>query len=313
MPTDFPGSPISSWIGDFLPPPDALAFYLPFHFFYPVWWGIYLTIEGVNSLGLYIFNRASGVLTFNEAILASQIFLYGHEAFHHNVESFATRLEISHRIPLYKSSFSKVYNDIITNPARCKEPYPPDEEALAGAYGYIKTKNVFKKDKQKQLAVTLALQMYFDDCPPCYSRALELLSINEFRDSRCDFAELNYRASFNSPSKDRSIWLVYPHAFSGIGRISSKINYVIHQNSPLARRGQLRIRYIRYRELAKKLQELAGCRIERKGKGSHVVWINPYGKKFIVPRHPGDLKMGTLKSICKQAGINMSVSEFLRA
>ncbi len=44
----FPGAPSPGDGGDHYPPPDALAFYLPFHYFHPHWWGIYLTVEGVN-------------------------------------------------------------------------------------------------------------------------------------------------------------------------------------------------------------------------------------------------------------------------
>jgi hypothetical protein len=29
------------------PPPDCLAFYLPFHYYHPIWWGVYLLFEGV--------------------------------------------------------------------------------------------------------------------------------------------------------------------------------------------------------------------------------------------------------------------------
>ena len=36
------------------PPPDALAFYLPFHYFHPVWWGVYLLLEGVERLATFI-------------------------------------------------------------------------------------------------------------------------------------------------------------------------------------------------------------------------------------------------------------------
>ena len=35
----FPGAPVSYDVNEYLPPPDCLGFYLPFHYFHPVWWG----------------------------------------------------------------------------------------------------------------------------------------------------------------------------------------------------------------------------------------------------------------------------------
>src|SRR5436309_8047999 len=37
----FPGSPVLQ-TSSRAPPPDAIAFYLPFHYFHPTWWGIYI-------------------------------------------------------------------------------------------------------------------------------------------------------------------------------------------------------------------------------------------------------------------------------
>lgn len=76
----FPGGPISSWPKEYFPPTDALAFYLPFHYFYSDWWGIYLTVEGIYILGKYIYEKRSDILTLNNSMIASQVFLYAHEA-----------------------------------------------------------------------------------------------------------------------------------------------------------------------------------------------------------------------------------------
>jgi predicted RNA binding protein YcfA (HicA-like mRNA interferase family) len=74
----------------------------------------------------------------------------------------------------------------------------------------------------------------------------------------------------------------------------------------------LHLRYLRYKDLKKKLEKLGECTPLRQ-KGSHEIWKCPGGKKFPVPRHPGDLKKGTLAKIVKQAGLGMSVSEFMGA
>ena len=93
----FPGGPLRKRDRDFYPPPDAFAFYLPFHFFYPRWWGIYLVLEPTLQLSNFVRINAHGALSAAESMVVTRIFLYAHEAFHHIVESFATRLEITHR------------------------------------------------------------------------------------------------------------------------------------------------------------------------------------------------------------------------
>tara|TARA_Y100000031_G_scaffold122851_1_gene137950 strand:+ start:244 stop:849 length:606 start_codon:yes stop_codon:yes gene_type:complete len=80
---DFPGSPYRRRTKpinrSLVPPPDALAFYLPFHA-YPDYWGIYLIAEGVNTLGsaiLYVANRVlGGSLTRHEAFLTAKAYLW---------------------------------------------------------------------------------------------------------------------------------------------------------------------------------------------------------------------------------------------
>jgi len=41
---------------------------------------------------------------------------------------------------------------------------------------------------------------------------------------------------------------------------------------------------------------------ERQGRGSHVVFTRPGHRNISVPRHPGDLKRGLLRSIAEAAG-----------
>jgi len=48
-PSPFPGAPAMT-SGGSVPPPDAFAFYLPFHYFHPTWWGVYVVFEGAYEL-----------------------------------------------------------------------------------------------------------------------------------------------------------------------------------------------------------------------------------------------------------------------
>ena len=41
---------------------------------------------------------------------------------------------------------------------------------------------------------------------------------------------------------------------------------------------------------------------ERAGKGSHAIFRKPGQRDVSVPRHPGDMKPGVLRSIAREAG-----------
>lgn len=295
--------------GNQAPPPDALAFYLPFHYFHPVWWGVYLVLERVHWLTRQLDAYSLGALDGQDAVTVARLFLYGHEAFHHSVETFATRLEVTHRVALYRYPFERYFRSHFGT-SDCLE------EALATAYGYRKVRDrAFRTpdDPEKRQAALGALLQYIKACPPGYAEAVDLLENGPFIHQRAWFAEDNHRFALPSiPGCDPVIWHSSPHAFSGISRVTSRVNYLVRRGSPLATRYRLGLRYIRYRDLAQRLQGL-GCRSVRQ-KGSHVIWRPPSGVgTFPVPRHPGDLRKGTLAQIIKQAGLQMSVSEFIAA
>jgi predicted RNA binding protein YcfA (HicA-like mRNA interferase family) len=60
---------------------------------------------------------------------------------------------------------------------------------------------------------------------------------------------------------------------------------------------------VTYRELTRKLRRL-GCELKRRTKGSHEVWHHPrLNRSAVIPRHRGDLPIGTLQAILKGLGI----------
>jgi hypothetical protein len=304
----FGGAPQQSAWTSPMPPPDAFAFYLPFHYFYPTWWGVYIILENAVQLAEFVRTAAVGALTRQESLTAVQIFLYAHEAFHHIVESFATRLEITHRIPIYRTGFNRYFG-------RTAGTHESVEEALANAYAYRRVKSRFATGQpSKREAALKALRSFIEQCPPGYNRAPEFFSTSAFDAQRGAFAEGNHKESLPStPGKSAAIWDCFPHAFSGISRVTSRVNYVVRRDSTLAARKNLNLRYLRYRELQEKLKTLARCEPLRQGHGSHEIWKTPDGRKFPIPRHPGDIHRGLLASIIKQSGLQMSVTEFLAA
>jgi predicted RNA binding protein YcfA (HicA-like mRNA interferase family) len=66
------------------------------------------------------------------------------------------------------------------------------------------------------------------------------------------------------------------------------------------------------RDTIKKLHRLVGLQFDRHG-ARHDHWRTRDGRRVDFPRHAGDLKPGTLKNIIQQAGLRMSINEFIAA
>ena len=97
---------------------DALAFYLPFHF-YREGWGIYVLSSGVLHLASVL--KGGALRAGDEAYLeVADWILIEHEQFHANTEIAATRAELVSRQSLYRPYF----RDSVA---------APHEEALANA------------------------------------------------------------------------------------------------------------------------------------------------------------------------------------
>lgn len=116
----------------YVPPPtdvDALAWYLPFHYF-GLDWGIYVKEQAVFEVAALIYEEMrKPPLTaklVEDLIRMSLTVLYLHEAFHHKVESFATRLEMVTLFPVYRS-----YKDRVVKVVRNTDSHL--EEAIACA------------------------------------------------------------------------------------------------------------------------------------------------------------------------------------
>jgi len=65
------------------------------------------------------------------------------------------------------------------------------------------------------------------------------------------------------------------------------------------------------REVARKLSRLGCKEVPRRGGGAHRKWCNPAIKRSIaIPDHGGkDLKLGTLKAIVRQLGLDWAAFE----
>lgn len=55
----------------------------------------------------------------------------------------------------------------------------------------------------------------------------------------------------------------------------------------------------------RKILKKTGCFVVRHG-SNHDIWFSPITKKqFAVPRHKNEIKLGTVKAIAREAGIDL--------
>ena len=300
----FGGAPVSRDASQEVPPPDALGFYLPFHYFYPDWWGIYIIAEGVQELATWLRNEGGGELFWPTAVGLAYQFIYRHESFHHAVEAFASRLEVTHRIPVFRTSVREVR----------KRQMPPDvtDEALASGYAIQHCSDWLLKSHPHERAIgERTIRAYIQLQPPPYDSALEFDVRSALVDGRDHLAEeIQREARPDLPSLPSELWSMFGHAFTGFAKIDSRVHYVVRRDSELHQRMAGDDFLLRYRDLAKKLRR-SGCSEAREGQGSHVIWVGPSGANVPVPKHGGrDLAPGTLRKILRQLGIDDSLARF---
>lgn len=298
------GAPLPIQEGYSIPPIDSLAFYLPYHYYHPVWWGIYIRVEGVVIISKEIRARDSSI-TFREANSAARLFLYYHEAFHHKTECFATRLEVTHRRPFFKTGFERYYQDTLLK-SSCLE------EALANAAALEavgrKIKNIILKK-----AIFDALLDIIRSSPPGYAEGVRYRGAH-FTAGRWEFSEKcqNYCLP-HIPVKSKFVWATASHMFDPIANVKSRVNYILPATSPLAGRIPMGRTLMSPSKLKKKLKKLTGLRRLNERDGRHPIYETDDGKRIPIPEHPRDLGKGLLRDIIKQAGLNLSVRQFQNA
>ena len=294
--TQFPGSPVMP-TPTHHPTVDAMAFYLPFHRF-PNWWGIYLVHEWVTWFADYIYHRSRSSVNARDCYSAARMYLYYHEHYHHRVESFATRLEITHRRALYTKSFHSLYQASLGTSSST-------EESLAEANAYLQTMKQFNKASwNTKTGLELALEHFIKFSPPGYKEGILYLSPKKHKAKEQEFAEDNLQAGVHGyVRKNPVIWSSAAYMFRGIASRSSPCKYLIRRSASILSRSPLAKPRFSGRQFLKKLRKL-GCKLVRHG-SKHDQWEGPNGKKTFVPRHSTEMKTGTISSILKAFGLTM--------
>lgn len=317
----FPGSPDPG--GENGATSDTLAFYLPFHF-YPRDWGVYITIEGWLKLAREIRQglpttsgstyRTPAPASAYDLLHASHDFLLRHERFHHQVEAWATRLEVAHRAPFYKQGVVPVYRRTLGTNA-CVE------EALANAHGYRQVRrDLRRQDKaatrrwsgyllppQLEATVLPPLEAFIRNSPPGYNQAMQYEANAAFEQGRYDYAEDLYQQMFR-PAAPPEVWSAFDSGFKDLPAVRRRTYYIVHINAPIVSRIRL-LHRLKARKFKKKLRE-RGCRKDGEG-AKHERWVGPNGDRFPMSRNVDDMSNDLMKRILKEAGIDEPLSVFL--
>ena len=303
----FPGGPEGIGSESIVPPPDALAVYLPFHR-YPEQWGIYLLDAGVASLGhdLASIVRLSGhSLTPLEARRAAVMYLFHHEGYHSAVEAFALRSELPLRKPLYRTGLRRLYT----------EPWvhgQPHEETLATAYGIRKVRANLRFPAPLLDAVILSLRVYMALCPPPYSAADGYLDDSAFDELERSFMEEAIRTSTRK-ALPASAWTMGTYLMSPLLQRNRRYSWICDR-ADFYKRSRLAIHYFRRRDVISCLERLADVTTEPGGRHLHIVrpLVDPNGRTTSrrTQISSGEVHRGTLTGMLKDLGIGLNVDGF---
>lgn len=303
QPSQYPGQKRESPYG-LIPPPDAIAFYLPFHLFLHSGWGVYFVFEEFVKFVIAVWGRTEGRLDPVTLINLCKKFVYGHEAFHHRIESFVTKLEIVtlerkylDRYLPYSKKVSGTGDDI--------------EEALANAEGLNYACRTGRASKYEKAVFHRAIVEISKGWGPGYNRMAEFLDVEELKHATRTYLDtISTITPTSRPQTHPNIWGAFPSATRGIADVTTQGIFQVKKGSPILSRIPIDVRLFNVSSVKKKLKGKAGLTYKRPGKGSHEIWITPEGRTVVIPSSKRELSSGTLKSILRQAGINSPISEF---
>lgn len=229
------------------PPTDEYVLYLPFHLYWDRGWGIYLVTERYNQLAQDFYDETSPDLTEEETYGATRLYLYEHGYFHHNAETFSSRVEAVTREKVYLQGQRRLYENKEGNPTEQLE------EVLAEAYALRRVKKRLKSKKssgwawpeKKREAFLGALKSFMREGTAA-KRGLEVHQNRRFKSMRNTFSEQILSWSpVEAEGKPAGIWSMFSHGFHGLANISSNVKYLVRKSSPLSERNGLDLEPVR--------------------------------------------------------------------
>ena len=263
---------------------------------------MYILAEGVTDLAVFLWSSAATRLEFANAVGLAYRFIYRHEAFHHCVEAFASRLEVTHRKPVFKTSVQEV--------KKRSAPPDPTDEALASAYALAHCSECLKSLSRDEREAGLdALRAYIRLQPPPYDSAIDFEPDWAFKSGRDGLAE-EVQRRVTGGDRLPDLWGMFGYAFAPFATVKSRVHFVVRRGSVLHQR----IRgddLLKYRVMAKRLKQL-GCREVRSGKGSERIWEGPHGRQSPIKHHGSgtEIAPGSLRGLLRDLGLGLSLSQF---
>ena len=205
--------------GGFAPPPgevlDVLAWYAPIHYFGPAW-GIYIDESAILDFAARIRARLDPVRhghpdAVQRSVQAALTVLYLHEAFHHKVECFATRLEVIEKQRRYLP-----YQETVYRPLRGTSEHLEEGLACAEMIRRLKEEDTYKKGMPEDvLTATLdELSDWIPKLPPGYDRGCDLSEPSAFGKARSLLSSQVHEAAIH-PSRNDDDWLLVPRSYQG--------------------------------------------------------------------------------------------------
>lgn len=270
-----------------VPPPDiidALAWYLPFHY-YGTASGIYIhesaILEFTGSILSYVPEHQRELPSVVAGAARSALWaLFSHEAFHHKVESFATRLELLDYRRRYCEYTTGVYGKLVGSDGLI-------EESLACA------EMIRRRSETAHRRVTPDAAFYASDTmlramipslPPGYNRGVDMVIDYAYQAAR-NLLSSQVDEAVEHPQRNVREWSLNPDLYRGFLNCR-RITYVVvpQGQDPVLpwydeslRPFSVPTKQIKKLLKARGFVELSG----KRGKGSHTVYSHPATEVFV--------------------------------
>jgi len=290
------------------PPPvsvDSLAWYAPIHRF-GLSWGIYIyeasIIDIAGQIGTYLW---PGVILRPRipqqlARMALSI-LYLHEAFHHKIESFATRLEVVKQRKVFLPYQQNVYQKLLGTDELA-------EEALACTEMYLRLQERTYRRGISDFVYEATIAM-LDDwipiLPPGYRMAETVLNgLSPFEETR-NFLLSQVNEGIVNSTQSYHEWSIATQMTRGLFS-SREIAYVLIPRGTKSIIPWFSVDIaslsISTRKLEKLIKRFGYSEISG-GKGSHRKFVHDTRPTIILPNGRESLSPAVLRSVAKSIGV----------
>ena len=292
-----------------LPPPtdiDALAWYLPIHYYGPEW-GIYLREDAIEAFAGHIWDRlrqrTGSSRELRQVWQAAAFTLYLHEAFHHKMESFAIRLEMARLQRTYIPYFENVYR-------ASRGTNHQLEEIIATYEMYRRLSETTYKNKltgQVHRATLRFLEQFIPTLPPSYRLGLTGNPSRHLNDLCSQISEASL-----TPRQPADDWNLTPNMTRSIFNRTTVVYVLIPKKRQPGGGGGAALLGLDRRSVDRFLTRQAGYSVNtRAGKGGHIKYVHETKPMVILPS-ARELSRPVIKSISGTLGYD-TVRDFASA